>query len=83
MTQDLNTISVAQVKAFIKQYSYFHLNQKLSTLFVNQLAQRKEWHSLLAFNPSPPTPIIARCNYYYAKWQTGSKQAVWQGAKQI
>ncbi|WP_366212654.1 hypothetical protein [Arsenophonus sp. ENCA] len=68
---------------FIKQYPHFPLNQKLSTLFVNQLAQRKEWHNLLAFSPSPPRPIIARYNYYYAKWQTGNKQAAWQGAKQI
>lgn len=83
LTQDLNTISGAQVETFIKQYPHFPLNQKLSTLFVNQLAQRKEWHSLLAFSPSPPRPIIARCNYYYAKWQTGNKQAAWQGAKQI
>ncbi|WGL97837.1 murein transglycosylase [Arsenophonus sp. aPb] len=83
LTQDLNTISIAQVNDFIKQYPYFPLNQKLSTLFVNQLAKRSEWHSLLAFSPTPPRPVIARCNYYYAKWQIGNKQAAWQGAKQI
>lgn len=45
LMQDLNTISAAQVETFIKQYPHFPLNQKLSTIFVNQLAQRKEWHS--------------------------------------
>ncbi|HGJ5876035.1 MAG TPA: hypothetical protein ACHBX0_06125 [Arsenophonus sp.] len=51
MTQHLNTLSVPQVKAFIRQYPYFPLNQKLATLFVNQLAERGEWQSLLSFNP--------------------------------
>lgn len=83
LTQDLNTISIAQVKNFINRYPHFPLNQKLSTLFIIQLAERSEWHSLLAFSPTPPSPVIARCNYYYAKWQTGNKQAAWQGAKQI
>ncbi|HGJ5860680.1 MAG TPA: murein transglycosylase [Arsenophonus nasoniae] len=83
LTQDLNTISIAQVKNFINRYPYFPLNQKLSTLFINQLAERSEWHSLLTFSPTPPSPVMARCNYYYAKWQTGNKQAAWQGAKQI
>lgn len=83
LTQELNTISIAQVKAFINRYPHFPLSQKLSTLFINQLAERSEWHSLLAFSPTPPGPVIARCNYYYAKWQTGNKQAAWQGAKQI
>ena len=50
---------------------------------VNQLAEYGEWQSLLSFSPEPPKAIIARCNYYYAKWQTGNKQVAWREAKEI
>ncbi|XNM58244.1 hypothetical protein ACLK1S_27395 [Escherichia coli] len=43
----------------------------LQSRFVNKLARRKSWRSLLAFSPESHGTTEAQCNYYYAKWNTG------------
>lgn len=51
--------------------------------FVDELARREDWRTLLTFSPQAPKPVVARCNYYYAKWATGDQAAAWRGADEL
>ncbi|WP_337262473.1 MULTISPECIES: murein transglycosylase [unclassified Serratia (in: enterobacteria)] len=83
LTQDLSTVSVAQISQFLQKNPTLPPAQSLSSRFVNELARREDWRTLLAFSPQAPKPVAARCNYYYAKWATGDQQAAWSGADEV
>lgn len=83
LTQDLTTASVAEISQFLQQYPTLPPAQSLASRFVNELARREEWYSLLTFHPQAPEQVSARCNYYYAKWMTGEQQIALQGVDQI
>ncbi|MGI3463062.1 murein transglycosylase [Providencia stuartii] len=81
LTQDLDIISPSQVQAFIDAHPTLPVAKTLKNRFVNELARRQEWQSLLAFSPKEPMPAEAKCNYFYANWATGNKTLAWQGAE--
>ncbi|MFC0228801.1 murein transglycosylase [Serratia aquatilis] len=83
LTQDLSKASVAQVSQFLQQNPTLPPAKSLSARFVNELASREDWRTLLEFSPQEPKPVSARCNYYYAKWTTGDQQTAWKGADDI
>lgn len=83
LTQNLSTVGVSEVSAFIKRHPTLPPARSLAPRFVNELARRGDWAALLAFSPQEPKPVAARCNYYYAKWATGDQQAAWAGADNI
>ncbi len=83
LAQDLDQKASLVVKNFIDQYPTLPPARSLSTRFVNVLAHRQDWQSLLYFSPTEPKPVQARCNWYYAKWATGQQQAAFAGAKEI
>lgn len=81
LTEDLDIVSPRQVQEFIDTYPTLPVAKNLKTRFVNELARRQEWKSLLAFSPEAPKPIEAQCNFYFANWAEGNKQVAWQGAE--
>ncbi|MTD41102.1 murein transglycosylase [Erwinia sp. CPCC 100877] len=83
ITDDLKNEPAVTVKGFIQKYPTLPVAQSLKTRYVNELARREDWRGLLAFSPEEPRGIEARCNYYYAKWNTGQAQQAWQGAKTL
>lgn len=83
LTQDLSQAGFSEVNDFIKQHPTLPPAKSLAPRFVNELARREDWRTLLAFSPQAPKPIAARCNYYYAKWATGDQQAAWSGAEDV
>ncbi|CAI1109662.1 Soluble lytic murein transglycosylase precursor [Serratia quinivorans] len=83
LTQDLSQAGFSEVNDFIKQHPTLPPAKSLAPRFVNELARREDWRTLLAFSPQAPKPIAARCNYYYAKWATGDQQAAWSGVDDI
>lgn len=83
LTKDLDIISPRQVQTFIDAHPTLPVAKTLKTRFVNELARRQEWKSLLAFSPEAPKPADAQCNYYYANWATGNKSVAWQGAEKL
>ncbi|WP_173636109.1 murein transglycosylase [Paramixta manurensis] len=83
LAQDLNNETSLAVSNFIQRYPTLPPVRTLSSRFVNELARRQDWVGLLAFSPNQPTPVAARCNWYYAKLMTGQQQAAWEGAKTI
>ncbi|VDZ52844.1 Soluble lytic murein transglycosylase precursor [Serratia odorifera] len=88
LTQDLGSVGYSQVSTFIQQHPTLPPAKSLSSRFVNELARREDWRTLLTFSPQAPKPVAARCNYYYAKWgnrrspgrlgRHGRDLAVWQ-----
>ncbi|MEA9392788.1 murein transglycosylase [Acerihabitans sp. TG2] len=83
LSQDLSLVDMAQVNAFINANPTLPPARSLASRFVNELARRQDWQSLLVFSPQPPKPVSARCNFYYAKWATGQQQVAWDGAQKI
>lgn len=83
LTQDLSQAGFSEVNDFIKRNPTLPPAKSLAPRFVNELARREDWRTLLAFSPQPPKPVAARCNYYYAKWATGDQQAAWSGADEL
>ncbi|EKT53615.1 murein transglycosylase [Providencia sneebia] len=83
LTQDLDIISPKQAQTFIDSHPTLPVAQTLKARFVNELARRQEWKSLLEFSPQEPKPAEAQCNYYFANWATGNKSLAWQGAEKL
>lgn len=83
LTQDLTQLTSIQAKQFIASHPTLPLTHNLETSFINELARREDWRGLLAFSPSMPKPMAARCNYLYAKWVTGQRQGLWEQNRDI
>ena len=64
LTQDLSQAGFSEVNDFIKRNPTLPPAKSLAPRFVNELARREDWRTLLAFSPQPPKPVAARCNYY-------------------
>ncbi len=74
LTQDLARRRLPRSTTFVKANPTLPPARSLPSRFVNELARRQDWNSLLSFSPQPPKPVAARCNYYYAKWATGRSE---------
>ncbi|MBS9424612.1 murein transglycosylase [Photorhabdus caribbeanensis] len=83
LTQDLSLATPAQVRDFVDLHPNLPPARSLSSRFINELARREEWRGILAFTPTAPKSIAARCHYYVAKWAAGEEQVAWQGAKEV
>lgn len=81
INDQINTLPVTDIEQFLHDYPDFVVNDRLISLFVNELARRKEWQQLLIFSPQPPNSSSAQCNYYMAKLFTGEKEVAWQGSR--
>jgi len=79
LTQDLGQVGLAEIKNFLATHPTLPPARSLNSQYINELARREDWNSLLVFSPQPPNPLGARCNYYYAKWSTGEQNVAWQG----
>lgn len=83
LTDDLMNEPTVAVAQFIQANPTLPPARTLSSRFVNELARRQDWRGLLAFSPEPPATNEAKCNYYFAKWNTGQAEAAWAGAKEL
>ena len=83
ITNDLKNEPTLVVSRFIEANPTLPPARALKSRFVNELARREDWRGLLAFSPEPPGTTESKCNYYYAKWDTGQVDAAWVGAKEL
>lgn len=83
LEQNMALNSVADVQRFVQRYAALPLADQLSARFINELARREDWQSLLRFAPTPPQATASRCHYYYARQATGQRQIAWQGAREL
>ena len=83
LTDDLMNEPTVAVSQFIQANPTLPPARSLKSRFVNELERREDWRGLLAFSPEPPGTTESKCNYYYAKWNTGQADAAWSGAKEL
>lgn len=83
LTDDLMNEPTVAVNQFIQANPTLPPARALKSRFVNELARREDWRGLLAFSPQPPGTDESKCNYYYAKWNTGQAEEAWGGAKAL
>lgn len=55
----------------------------LQSRFVNELARREDWRGLLALARKSPELPKRKCNYYYAKWNTGQSEEAARGERAV
>lgn len=83
LTDDLMNQPALAVSQFIQQNPTLPPARALKSRFVNELARREDWRGLLAFSPTEPGTTEAKCNFYYAKYNTGQTSDAWIGAKRL
>lgn len=83
LSDDLMNQPALAVTQFVRANPTLPPAKTLTNRFVNELARREDWRGLLAFSPEPPGATEAKCNYYYAKWNTGDTGTAFSGAKDI
>ncbi|WP_436877017.1 murein transglycosylase [Siccibacter turicensis] len=83
LTDDLMNQPALAVSQFIQQNPTLPPVRSLKSRFVNELARREDWRGLLAFSPTEPGTVEAKCNFYYAKYNTGLTSDAWIGAKSL
>ncbi|WP_457913849.1 murein transglycosylase [Candidatus Gillettellia adelgis] len=83
LIQNLSHVSFSDVNSFIKQNPTLPPVKALVPRFINELARREDWRTLLMLSSRVPQAVVARCNYYYAKWATGDQSAAWYGAAEL
>ena len=57
--------------------------RSLKNKFISELAKRNDWQGLVSYSTTVPKPVSAKCDYYYANWQTGNRQVALDGAKSV
>ena len=83
LTDDLMNQPALAVSQFIQHNPTLPPARALKSRFVNELARREDWRGLLAFSPTEPGTTEAKCNFYYAKYNTGQTSDAWIGAKRL
>lgn len=82
LTDDLKNQASVSISQFVQKYSTLPLAKNLRSRFVNELTRREDWRGVIAFSPQEPDTVDAKCNYYYAKWNTGQASEAWRGARE-
>ncbi len=71
------------VRVFIDGHKEFPFSNRISAPYLDALARKKEWSTLLQFQTSEPVGETYQCYYYNAKYQTGKRKEALEGAKKL
>lgn len=80
---DLDKRSPQEVEAFIKEHASFPFSNRMRAPYISQLANNKEWKTLLEFQTVEPKGETYQCYYFNAHAQAGDKQLAYQGAEKL
>lgn len=83
LTQDMSLLTAGQVKNFTDTHPNLPSAASLKNKFISELAKRNDWQGLVSYSTTVPKPVSAKCDYYYASWQTGNRQVALDGAKSV
>ncbi len=83
LTQDMSLLTSNQVNTFTATHPNLPSAASLKNKFISELAKRNDWQGLVSFSTTVPKPAGAKCDYYYANWQTGNRQVALDGAKSV
>jgi len=71
------------VKVFIDAHKEFPFYNRISAPYLDGLARKNAWSTLLQFQTSEPSGETYQCYYYNAKLQTGKRKEAFQGAQKL
>ncbi|SIN73128.1 murein transglycosylase [Salinivibrio sp. ES.052] len=82
-TRNLAKKSHPSVTNFIQRYATMPFANSLRADYLTLLADRKDWKTLVAFQPDVPRGEQYQCQYYYAHSQAGNQALARSGAKSL
>ncbi|WBA11201.1 murein transglycosylase [Salinivibrio kushneri] len=82
-TRNLSEKSPTSVTNFIQRYTTMPFANSLRADYLTLLANRKDWDTLVAFQPDVPRGERYQCQYYYAHSQAGNRALARSGAKSL
>ncbi len=71
------------VRVFIDGHKAFPFSNRISAPYLDALARKKEWSTLLQFQTTEPNGETYQCYYYNAMYQTGKIKQAFEGAKKL
>lgn len=75
--------SPKQVEDFIDKHQSFPFSTRIRAPYLDQLARRGEWQTMLAFQTELPRGEKYQCHYYNAQLQTGNTELAFKGAEDM
>ena len=80
---DIGERNPQQVELFIKQYQALPFSARIRAPYIDALAQKKQWQTLLDFQQQEPRGESYVCHYYNAHYQVGNKVKAFAGAQEL
>jgi soluble lytic murein transglycosylase len=80
---DIGDKSPQTVQQFIDTHQTFPFSNRIRAPYLQALAKKQKWQTLLAFQKAEPNQEQYRCYYYSALLHTGEKRAAFQGAESL
>ncbi|MGC9404063.1 murein transglycosylase [Vibrio genomosp. F10 str. 9ZC157] len=71
------------VSHFIDTYQSFPFSYRIRAPYLDELASKKDWSTLLAFQTKRPNGETYQCHYYYAHFKVGDKAKAFKGANDL
>ncbi|MCW8335203.1 murein transglycosylase [Vibrio paucivorans] len=72
-----------QVDAFIESHQSFPFSNRIRAPYIDALAKREDWKTLVEFQQTLPKGQTYQCHYFNALYQTGDKEAAFTGAEKL
>ncbi|MDD1784094.1 murein transglycosylase [Enterovibrio sp. ZSDZ35] len=82
-TRSLSSAKKSELDTFLDTYSDLPFIGTVRGRYIDTLASKRQWKSLLAFQPNVPRGERYQCQYYYAHSQAGDKALAFSGAKSL
>ncbi|EGU37600.1 soluble lytic murein transglycosylase [Vibrio ichthyoenteri ATCC 700023] len=79
----LHDQSPQQVEQFIQQHESFPFSSRIRAPYIDLLARKQQWQTLIDFQPHLPRGEQYQCHYYNAQYQTGNTQLAFKGAEDL
>ncbi|WP_418113925.1 murein transglycosylase [Vibrio scophthalmi] len=79
----LDEQSPQQVERFIEQHKSFPFSSRIRAPYIDMLARKQQWQTLLEFQADLPRGEQYQCHYYNAQYQTGNQALAFKGAEDL
>ncbi|KJY83723.1 lytic murein transglycosylase [Vibrio galatheae] len=80
---DIGDRSPSEVTQFIKDYYSLPFSNRMRAPYIDALARKEKWHTLLEFQTVEPRGETYQCYYYNAHAKAGDKKLAFTGAKKL
>ncbi len=75
--------TVDEVNQFITQHANFPFSRRIRAPYLDVLASKKDWSSILQFQQTYPVGEKYQCIYHLAQLKSGDEKSAFEGANQL